>query len=261
MDEKGRKVVLALGGGAALGWAHIGVIRALSAGGVPIDAIAGTSIGAIVGAAHLAGKLDVLEDLARRMDWRQLLNYTDLRFSGGGLLAGQSVMRELEAHLGSGLIEDLPKPFAAVSADLLTGRRVVFTQGRLLDAVRSSISIPGVFAPHQHNGMLLVDGGLVEPLPVVTARSLGADLVIGIDILSDFDGRARAAGIVPADDSSGSPPSGRSRRRRSLLPERGSRDTNSKAPRVNLRGVLVTSFALLIRQLTREQLKSAPADA
>ena len=146
MSERPR-VGFALGGGAALGWAHIGALKALIEADIEADCVAGTSIGAIAGASYITDKLAALEETARSMDWKQILALTDLQIRGRGLMGGSAVVKELKSHFGDLVIEDLRKPYAAVATDLVNGSEVVFTRGSLVNAIRSSISLPGVFTP------------------------------------------------------------------------------------------------------------------
>lgn len=177
------KIGLALGGGGARGWAHIGVIQALRDARVDVCCVAGTSMGAFVGAALAADKLDSLHQVALELDWRRVLYYF-LEFSlpRMGLIDGARIVDFVREHVRADDIRDLSMPFAAVATDIQTGDEVVFTEGPITDAVRASIAIPGLFTPLVRNGRLLVDGGLVNPLPVAPARNLGADVVIAVDI-------------------------------------------------------------------------------
>ncbi|HUJ01236.1 MAG TPA: patatin-like phospholipase RssA [Usitatibacter sp.] len=178
---------LALGGGSARGWAHIGVIRALEEAGIRPDFIAGTSIGALVGAAYAAGELDKLESWARGMHVRNVLRFFDVSLASG-LLKGERLIEFIRRDFADRPIEELPIPFAATATALHTGQEVWLRTGSTLDAVRASISFPGLFAPVMHEGRLLVDGGLVNPVPVSLARALGADIVIAVDLSSDLVG-------------------------------------------------------------------------
>jgi len=178
---------LALGGGSARGWAHIGVIRALEEAGIRPDFIAGTSIGALVGAAYAAGELDKLESWARGMHVRNVLGFFDVSLASG-LLKGERLIEFIRRDFADRPIEELPIPFAATATALHTGQEVWLRTGSTLDAVRASISFPGLFAPVMHEGRLLVDGGLVNPVPVSLARALGADIVIAVDLSSDLVG-------------------------------------------------------------------------
>ena len=179
-----RKIGLALGSGGARGGAHLGVLQALAELGIRPHCIAGTSIGALVGAFAAAGRADRLFDLAERFaDWRELGRFFfEVSPALDGLYDGKRVMRELSDLLGVETFEALPTPFAAVATDLLTGREAVFTAGPLARAIRASIAIPGVFRPVHDGTRLLVDGGLSNPVPVTACRALGADFVIAVDI-------------------------------------------------------------------------------
>lgn len=185
---------LALGGGVARGWAHIGVLRALEARGLRPDRVAGTSIGAITGAAYTAGKLDALEAFARSIDRWRLLSMLDLALGQPGIIRGDRVLDALEEHLGGLSFADLDRPFAAVAAELLTGREVTLDEGPLIPALQASYCMPGVFPPVEIGGRFLLDGGLVDPVPVTPTRVLGADLVIAVNLNGDFLSRARAPG-------------------------------------------------------------------
>ena len=152
------RVALALGSGAARGWAHIGVLRAFEAAGIKPDIVCGTSIGALVGGVHLAGKLDVLEDWARGLNRLRIISYLDFRMRRGGMIGGSRLTDELTRHLGDSLIEDLPVPLTFVAADLVTGHEVWINRGSLVEAMRAAISLPGIFTPVKHEGRWLVDG-------------------------------------------------------------------------------------------------------
>ena len=182
-------VALALGGGAALGWAHVGVLRVLAEAGIEVGAVAGTSIGAVAAAAVASGRLDALEDIARGASRGRVLRYLDPAFARSGLLGGRRIARELEAHFGGLSFETLPIPAAVVAADLLTGEEVRIDLGPIVPAVRASIAIPSLFAPVRIDGRLLIDGGMVANLPVAAARALlpGAP-VIAVDLMGDFIG-------------------------------------------------------------------------
>ncbi|CAK0740051.1 NTE family protein RssA [uncultured Gammaproteobacteria bacterium] len=188
------RIGLALGGGVARGWAHIGALRALKRYGIVPDVVAGASVGALVGGVHLAGKLDALEDWARRLTRMKIVSYLDLRLSSGGLIGGTHLVAELRRHLGDMTIESLNTPFVAVTTDLLTGHETWLRKGQAVDALRASISLPGVFPPVLIDGRWLVDGALVNPVPVSACRALGAEMVIAINLSADLIGKARKAG-------------------------------------------------------------------
>ena len=189
------RVGLALGSGSARGWAHIGVIRALVEAGLEIGCVAGTSIGSLVGAALVLDRIDALEGFARQLDWRQIVSFMDPTLPRSGLLDGKDLTDLFRGHIHTTRIEALPVPYCAVATDLSTGREVVMREGDLVEAIRASISVPGVFAPVRRNGSFLVDGGLVNPVPVSAVRSMGADYVVAVDLNSDVvEKRALLAG-------------------------------------------------------------------
>lgn len=174
------RVGLALGGGVARGLAHIGVISVLEKAGVPIDCIAGTSMGAIIGAAYCAGlEVDDLKTMAARTGWWHVSRPL---FSAGGLFTFTRMERWLEDNIGEFDVRDLAIPFAAVASDLISGERVVLSEGRLCTAIRASCSVPGFVPPVETGGRMLVDGGITDNIPADVARLLGADYVIGVDI-------------------------------------------------------------------------------
>jgi len=180
------RIGLALGSGSARGLAHIGVLRALKEAGITVDLVAGTSMGAVIGAVFASGKIDGLSARLRNLDWPGIVALLDPVFPRSGLIDGQRVTEFVRAHVPSAHIEGLLLPFAAVATDLMTGEEVVATAGDLTEAVRASIAVPGIFTPVRSNGRILVDGGLVNPVPVSVARAMGADLVIAVDLNHDI---------------------------------------------------------------------------
>lgn len=176
---------LALGGGAARGWSHIGVLRVLEEEGIEVDVVAGCSIGAVVGGCWAAGKLDDLERFARDLTKRRVLGLLDFHIGASGLIAGQRLKRLLEVDLGDGRIEDLPKVFATIATELGTGHEVWLTKGPLVQAINASYALPGLIDPVRVRGRLLMDGALINPVPVTTARALGADLVLCVNLNGD----------------------------------------------------------------------------
>ena len=189
------RIGLALGGGAGLGWAHIGVVRALEAEGIHADMVSGTSIGSIVGACVAADILDDLEAIAREITLRDMLQMSEFGFNQGSLIGGRKIEKRLREHFGTMLIENMPKPFAAIAADLYSGDRVVFDRGDVVTALQASSAVPGVLPPVATGRMLLVDGGLVDPVPVAAVRDLGADLIIAVDLQGDYEARATHQGF------------------------------------------------------------------
>jgi NTE family protein len=183
------RIGLALGGGAARGWAHIGVLRALERAGIRPDVIAGTSIGAVVGGCYAADHLDNLERWARELTPKRIFGYLDFNLAGTGLISGQRLCDRLEQHLGDRNIEDLGTRFTAVATEIGTGHEHWLSRGRLVDAVRASYALPGVFKPVKVMGRWLFDGALVNPIPVSVCRALGARFVIAVNLNFDILGR------------------------------------------------------------------------
>jgi NTE family protein len=183
---------LVLGGGAARGFAHIGVIRTLIAKGFTPDIIAGTSIGAVVGGCYAAGKLDEIEEWAKSLTRRRILGYLDVSFAGSGLISGGRLAEKLFAGLGELKIEELPIRYAAIATEIGTGHEIWITRGKLVDAMRASYALPGVFPPVNIGGRWLMDGALVNPLPISVARALGARVVIAVNVNADNFGRGTA---------------------------------------------------------------------
>ena len=186
-----RKVGLALGGGAARGLAHIGVVDVLQKEGIPIDMIAGTSVGALVGAVYAQGKdCEVVKDLALSINMTKMMSLADLAIPKTGFIGGKGIIKLLEKVIGSDVkFEDLDMPLAFVATDIITGEEVVINQGSVLDGIRASISLPGIFTVAKWNDRYLVDGGLVNPVPVSILRQMGADFIIAVNVIPDIGKR------------------------------------------------------------------------
>jgi NTE family protein len=243
------KLGLALGSGSARGWAHIGVIRALEAAGIRPDVVCGCSIGALVGAAYVDGDLDRLERWVSRLAWRDVWGLMDVRFSGG-LIKGEKLINFLERHFIDKDIAELPLPFACVATDLANGHEVWLREGSVTAAVRASIAVPGLLTPARRDGRLLVDGGLVNPVPVSLCRALGADIVIAVDLGSDMVGSSMRRG-VPAEARHGSSWSER------LLASLGLK-SNGDSP--SMTSVLSTAVNIMQTRIARSRLAGEPAD-
>ncbi len=197
----GPVIGLALGSGGARGWCHIGVLRGLEELGIRPDVIAGASMGAIVGAAYAAGKLDVIEEWALSITRRKFLAMLDVRLSGGGLVLGKAILN-LPAELGlPEYIEDLAVPFRAVASDMQTGREVWLKRGNLAEALRASSAVPGLLGPARIKGKWLLDGGLTNPVPVSVARAMGAEIIIAVNAGTPLGGSIWSPDIV--DDQQG----------------------------------------------------------
>lgn len=195
------KIGLALGTGAARGWAHIGVLDALIEAGIEPDIVAGTSMGALVGGVYVSGRHNVLRDWAMSADRRVVASLIDVGFLAGGLVDGMRILDWLGGLEIARNIEDLERPFAAIATDLTTGREVWLREGPLDRAIRASISLPGIFSPVEIDGEWLVDGGLVNPVPVSVCRALGADFVIAVNLNEDLLGRRLLPDAVVAPDT------------------------------------------------------------
>jgi NTE family protein len=189
-----RKIGLAMSSGMARGWAHIGVLKALKRLGFEFDVISGCSVGALTGGCYLANKLDELEEWARSLTKRKIVSYLDMRLRSGGLISGDRLVEEMLKHIGHVNIESFPTPFAAVTTDLVTGHEIWLQTGDLVEAMRASFSLPGIFPPIYRDGRWLVDGALVNPLPVAVCRALGADMVIAVNLNADIIGKTRRPG-------------------------------------------------------------------
>lgn len=181
-------VGLVLGSGSARGWAHIGVIRALEDLGIRPDLVCGTSVGALVGAAYAAGELDGLENWLRGLGVKDVFSFMDVGLNGG-MLKGERIMEFFRRNFVDRAIEDLPMPFGAVATALNNGAEIWLRHGSTVDAVRASLAMPALFSPALYEGRLLVDGGLVNPVPVSLARAMGAEVLIAVDLSADILGR------------------------------------------------------------------------
>lgn len=257
------KIGLALGSGSARGWAHIGVLRVLQENGIEPDIVCGASIGALVGAAYACGELDRLDDWTRRLKWQTVLGLLDLTTTGG-LIKGYAITEFFRSHFQDREIEQLDRPFAAVAAHLNTGREVWLRTGSLVDAVRASIAIPGLLTPVAHEGHLLVDGGLVNPVPVSLCRALGADIVIAVDLNADLLGRhlrkpAEPTALVeaaPAEPTAAT----------SMLSwvqnglSRWRSGPKSSTPMPSIVDVIAGSINIMQVRITRSRLAGEPAD-
>jgi len=241
------KVGLALGSGSARGWAHIGVIRTLLDAGIKPDVLCGCSIGALVGAAYADGDLDDLERWASGLAWKDVVGLMDVGFAGG-LIKGDKLISFFERHFVDKDFSALPLPFACVATDLASGREIWLKEGSVAAAVRASIALPGLFAPVNRDGRLLVDGGLVNPVPVSLCRALGADIVIAVDLGSDLVGSALRR---TADDE---PESWTGR----MLAGLGLKRDNDLP---SLAAVLSTSINIMQVRIARSRMAGEPADA
>jgi len=267
--KSGRPTIgLVLGSGAARGFAHIGVMRALQAHGIRPDIIVGTSMGALVGGCYATDQLDTLEDWARSLTMRRIIGYLDVRIGGSGLIGGGRLANRLQESIGETAIEDLPVRFAAIATEIGTGHEVWLTRGSLSLAVRASYALPGIFPPVHLGGRWLVDGALVNPVPVSAARALGARVVIAVNMDADRFGRGTtiashgsAPGDGPPVPSNGHSRNGLARLRGMFSAERAlKRQIISSDSRPSFSTIMVESFNIMQDRLTRMRLAGDPPD-
>ncbi|MET0063536.1 MAG: patatin-like phospholipase RssA [Candidatus Thiodiazotropha endolucinida] len=183
------KIGLVLGSGAARGWAHIGIINGLAEMGIEPDIVSGSSIGALVGAAYAADKVDLLQAWACSLTWKEIIRFLDPTLLGGGLIQGDKLTDFISEYVKNLEFESLKRQLGVVATDLETGREIWFREGPVMEAVRASISLPGLFTPLRHEGRWLVDGGLANPVPVSLCRAMGADIVIAVNLNGDILGK------------------------------------------------------------------------
>jgi NTE family protein len=185
---------LALGSGLARGFAHLGVVRALKRHGIEPTVVSGTSMGALVGGAYLSNRLDALEEWAYSLNRIKVLSYLDFRVKSSGLIGGEKLMKLLHENFGDVRVEDLPHPLISVAADLVTGHEVWLRKGRLIDVMRASFSLPGIFPPVFMNNRWLVDGALVNPVPVSACNAHSVRMTIAVNVSGDIIGKAKHPG-------------------------------------------------------------------
>lgn len=265
------KLGLALGGGAARGWAHIGVLKTLKTAGIEPDVIAGTSIGALVGGVYAAGRLPDLEEWARSLTKRRMVGLMDFHIGGSGLISGARLKRLLGTELANIAIEDLTLRYAAIATELGTGHEIWLTHGLLVDAMRASYALPGVFDPVKLGGRWLMDGAMVNPIPVSATRALGADVVICVNLNGDAGGRGTTIQSHRADREENhltpelevrpsttwlSSITGAAQRMRSLV---GRTPEDNPAP--GLVGVMIDAFNITQDRISRSRLAGDPPDA
>ena len=259
-------VGLALGGGAARGFAHIGIVRTLVAHGIVPDVVVGTSIGAVVGGAYASGHLDVLEEWARSLQPRNIFGYLDIRLNGSGLIGGDKLAAQLESSIGPTLVEELPMKFASVATEVRTGHEIWLTHGRLVDAMRASYALPGIFSPVLVGDRWLVDGALVNPVPVSAARALGAEIVIAANLSSDVFGHsttifAYGSPATPPLPAVELPPPPKRRFAGLFSAERTvKREFFGVAGRPGISTVMVDAFNIMQDRITRARLAGDPPD-
>ena len=246
-------IALAFGGGAAPGWAHIGVLRALEEAQIPIKMIAGTSIGALVGGCYLAGKLDELEEFARSLTPRRIVGFLDLSLRGAGLISGYKLAERMEEHMGNVRIEHLPKPLVCVSTEISSGHEIWLSQGPLIDAMRASYALPGIFEPVKIGNRVLVDGALVNPVPVSVCRAFEADAVVAVNLSSDSFGRGTVVRNASTEfgDVVTFPGKASAKERKAL---------SRLGKTLGITGVMVDAFNMIQDRISRSRLAGDPPD-
>ncbi|HEY0236826.1 MAG TPA: patatin-like phospholipase family protein [Afipia sp.] len=258
------KIGLALGGGAARGFAHIGIVRTLVANGIVPDIVVGTSIGAVVGGSFAAGHLDTFEAWARGLLPKNVFGYLDIQLNGSGLIGGDKLASQLNATFGNTRIETLPLKFAAVGTEVKTGHEIWMTHGRLVDAMRASYALPGIFAPVLVGNRWLVDGALVNPVPVSAARALGAEIVIACNVSTDVPGHGTIIAAHGTDEDSETVAA-------PVVEKRGlgkffsaektvKREFFGVAGRPGISTVMVEAFNIMQDRITRARLAGDPPD-
>src|SRR6476661_3404553 len=261
---------LALGGGAARGFAHIGIIRTLVAHGIFPNVVVGTSIGAVVGGAYASGHLDAVEEWARSLQPRNILSYLDIRLNGSGLIGGAKLAAEIEATMGPILIEDLPVKFATVATEVRTGHEIWLTHGPIVDAMRASYALPGIFSPVLVGDRWLVDGALVNPVPVSAARAMGAEIVIAANLSSDVfahsttiyaHGPAAGVTVAVAPEPEVEPVPPKRGFGRLFSAERTmKREFFGSGTRPGISSIMVDAFNIMQDRITRARLAGDPPD-
>ena len=247
---------LALGSGSARGWAHIGVIRGLEERGIKPDLVCGTSIGALVGAAYASGELDRLEEWVTGLAWTTVVRLMDLTWRGG-LIRGTRLFTLFRTILEDREIDELPIPFGAIATELQSGRELWLRHGKVLEAVRASCAMPGLFTPVVRDGTVLVDGGLVNPVPVSMCRALGADLVVAVDLSWGKLGpyrRSRERQVTSRET-----PGWLDKLRPSWV--QSNSETNENEPSIpSIFDVFLTSLDIVEMRVARSRLAGEPAD-
>lgn len=257
-------LALALGGGMARGFSHIGVLKTLNRHNIYPSLITGTSIGAVVGSCYLAGKVDDLEEWALSLNRMKIFSYLDLRVRSAGLVGGKKLMQLLESHFEDMKLEELPHPMTCIATDLTTGHEVWLRRGNIVNAMTASFALPGVFPPVDLDDRYLVDGALVNPCPVSPCQALGARMTIAVDLNTDLIGKAtspeanvqKVAGFDVFNNND-VPPEQQKPFKSSAI---GRRLFRREENNPSLFGVMVSGLGILQDRLTRSRLAGEPPD-
>jgi NTE family protein len=252
-----KRLGVALGSGSARGWAHVGVLRALLAAGIAPDLVAGCSMGAMIGAVFAAGRIEQLEAWALALDWKGVLGLLDFGFRGG-LIKGDRLLDFFHGQCAQGAFSELLLPFAAVATDLASGEEIWLREGNVSDAVRASCTVPGLFQPVLHDGRYLVDGSIVNPVPVSLCRAMGAEVVIAVDLGSNLGRR-----FVASSPAAGNP-SVRGRITDALRPWRGRGaavlQRGGIMPSPSMANTLLSAIDIMQEAIAQRRLASEPPD-
>ncbi len=256
------RIGLALGSGLARGFAHLGVVRALKRHGIEPTIISGTSMGALIGGAYLANRLDAVEEWAYSLTKLKVLSYLDFRVKSSGLIGGDKLMKLMHNNFGDIRVEDLPHPLIAIAVDMVTGHEVWMRKGRLVDVMRASFSLPGIFSPVFMNNRWLIDGALVNPVPVSACVATGARMTIAVNVNGDIIGKSKHPGeniptIAGFDllNLQGSEQM-EQEKKKSIVQRVFRRDSNNPS----IFGVMVSSLNIIQDRLARSRLAGDPPD-
>lgn len=257
-------LAIALGGGMARGFAHIGVLKVLNRHNIFPSLVAGTSIGAVVGGCYLSGKLDDLEEWSLSLNRYKMLSYLDFRVRSAGLIGGKRLKDTLDSHFKDSKFEDLPHPFVCIATDLATGHEVWLREGNLIEAITSSFALPGVFPPVHYDERYLVDGALVNPCPISPCQALGARMTIAVDLNTDLIGKSTkpgtnyqtVAGFDVFNNEDINPETQKRFKSSSITRRLFRREENNPS----LFGVMVSGLSILQDRLTRSRLAGEPPD-
>ncbi len=247
-----RGLALALGGGVARGWSHIGVLQGLKEAGLPIKMIAGTSIGALVGACYLAGKLPELEEFARSLTPRRILGFLDISLRGTGLISGIKLAERMVEHLGETRLEDLERPMVCVATQINTGHEIWLRKGPMIDAIRASYALPGIFEPVVIGHRTLVDGALVNPVPVSVCRAFEVDAVVAVNLSSDVYGRGTVVHDFGSDEIAEAAAQ--------TIKKKGKLAKMRMGKTLGVTGVMIEAFNIIQDRIARSRLAGDPPD-
>lgn len=255
------RIGLALGSGSARGWSHVGVIRVLEEAGITPDIVCGTSIGALVGAVYAAGQLDRLEHWIKTLTWQSILGLVDVKMDGG-LIEGGKLVDFFRSRYDDPGIDKLPMAYGCIATDLMSGHEVWLREGSVIDAVRASIALPGLFTPVERDGRLMVDGGLVNPVPVSLCRAMGADIVVAVDLNWNLV-KSRHRAVDQTHKPATEPVRSATRERLGALLAKfwpGSPPHGSENKLPSILEVLSTSLNIMQIRITNSRLAGEPAD-